>query len=53
MIVTKIWLSEFVFFDFTPDELSHRLTMAGLEVDAIEHLCAGLESVIVARLNTV
>ena len=53
MIVTRKWLQEFVDFDFSPDELSHRLTMVGLEVDAMEAIGAGLESVIVARLNAV
>jgi len=50
MVVTWNWLKEFVAFDLTPEELSHRLTMAGLEVDVMEKLGAGLESVIVARL---
>ena len=53
MIVTYNWLKEYVDFDFSPDELSHRLTMAGLEVDAMEKLGAGLDSVIVARLLSV
>jgi len=30
MIVTRKWLQEFVSCDFTAEELSHRLTMAGL-----------------------
>ncbi len=53
MIVTYNWLREFVEFDFTPEELSHRLTMAGLEVDAMEKIGHGLDSVIVARLASV
>ena len=53
MIVTRNWLQEFVACDYTPEELSHRLTMAGLEVDAMETLGAGLETVIVARLASV
>ncbi len=50
MVVTWNWLKEFVEFDLTPEELSHRLTMAGLEVDVMEKLGAGLDGVIVARL---
>ncbi len=50
MVVTWNWLKEFVDFDLTPEELSHRLTMAGLEVDAMDKLGEGLDSVIVARL---
>ena len=53
MIVTRKWLQEFVSCDFTAEELSHRLTMAGLEVDTMEQLGAGLETVIVARLAAV
>ena len=53
MKVTYNWLKEYVDFDFSVDELSHRLTMAGLEVDAIERLGEGLDSVIVARLADV
>ncbi|WP_320055801.1 phenylalanine--tRNA ligase subunit beta [Desulfuromonas thiophila] len=53
MIVTYNWLKEYVDFSLSPEELSHRLTMAGLEVDAMDHLGAGLDSVIVARLETV
>ena len=53
MIVTYNWLKEFVDFHLDPEELAHRLTMAGLEVDAMEHIGAGLESVIVARLISV
>lgn len=53
MIVTYNWLKEFVDFDLAPEELSHRLTMAGLEVDAMETIGGGLDSVIVARLASV
>ncbi len=53
MIVTYSWLKEFVDFDFTPDDLAHRLTMAGLEVDAMEKVGEGLDSVVVARLLSV
>ena len=53
MIVTYNWLKEFVDFDLAPEELSHRLTMAGLEVDAMEVIGGGLDTVIVARLASV
>lgn len=53
MVVTYNWLKEFVDFDLSPEDLSHRLTMAGLEVDAMEKTGAGLESVIVAHLISV
>lgn len=53
MIVTYNWLKEYVDFDFTPEELAHRLTMAGLEVDAMEKIGGDLDTVIVARLAAV
>ena len=53
MVVTYNWLKEFVDFDLSPEDLSHRLTMAGLEVDAMEKTGEGMESVIVAHLKSV
>jgi len=53
MIVTYNWLKDYVDFSFSPEELSHRLTMAGLEVDAMDKLGAGLDTVVVARLQAV
>ena len=53
MIVTHKWLKEFVAFDLSAEELSHRLTMAGLEVDYMEEIGGGLDSVVVARLESV
>ena len=53
MIVTYNWLKEFVDFNFTVEELSHRLTMAGLEVDFLEKIGEGLDSVVVGRLLSV
>ncbi len=53
MIVTYNWLKEFVAVDASPEDLCHRLTMAGLEVDSLKELGAGFESVIVARLDQV
>lgn len=53
MKVTLNWLKEYVEIDLTPELLAHRLTMAGLEVDAMDRLGEGLDSVIVARLAEV
>lgn len=53
MIVTYNWLKEFVDFDYTPQEVCDRLTMIGLEVDAFEEIGGGLDSVIVAKLESV
>ncbi|MDO3380010.1 phenylalanine--tRNA ligase subunit beta [Geoalkalibacter halelectricus] len=53
MILTYSWLREFVDCDLAPEELAHRLTMAGLEVDSMEKIGEGLDGVIVARLQEV
>jgi len=53
MIVTYNWLKEFVDFDITPQQLADGLTMAGLEVEGMVEIGAGLDSVIVARLDSV
>ena len=53
MIVTYNWLKEFVDFQYSPQELCDRLTMVGLEVDALEEIGGNLDSVIVAKLESV
>lgn len=53
MNVTLNWLREFVKVELSIEDLSHRLTMVGLEVEAVEEIGAGLDSVIVARLESV
>lgn len=53
MIVTHKWLREFVDFDLSAAEMSHRLTMAGLEVDSMHEIGGGLDSVISAKLTSV
>ncbi len=53
MIVTYNWLKEFVDFDYSPQDLSDRLTMLGLEVEGMSAIGEGLDSVIVARLERV
>ncbi|ORJ63588.1 phenylalanine--tRNA ligase subunit beta [Geothermobacter hydrogeniphilus] len=53
MIVTLSWLKEFVDIPLPPEDLAHRLTMAGLEVEAVDYLGADLDSVVVARLVSV
>lgn len=53
MIVTYNWLRDYVDCDLAPEELAHRLTMAGLEVDSMERIGEGLDTVIVARLDLV
>jgi len=53
MIVTLNWLKDFVPCALAPEELSHRLTMAGLEVDALAIIGGGMDDVVVAKLLSV
>ncbi len=53
MIVTLEWLRDFVDIGLSVDELVHRLTMTGLEVDGVEERGAHLEKVITARVDSV
>lgn len=53
MKVSSSWLKEYVDFDLDPQEMSDRLTMAGLEVDSFENLYTYLDNVVVARVDAV
>jgi phenylalanyl-tRNA synthetase beta chain len=44
------WLREWVDPDLTTDELAHQITMAGLEVDAIEPVAGAFSGVVVAEI---
>ena len=50
MRVPLSWLNEYVEFELTPEELADRLTMAGMEVAAIERSGAEWSGVVVGRL---
>jgi len=50
MIISVNWLKEYVDFGITPEELADRLTMAGLEVEGVEHRGKGLENIVVAEI---
>lgn len=47
------WLRQFVNPDCTTDELAHRLTMAGLEVEEVEPAAPPFSGVVVARIESV
>lgn len=53
MNVTLNWLKDYIDFEFSPGELADRLTMLGVEVEAIKQLGAGLERVVVGKVNAV
>ncbi len=44
------WLREYVDVDLAPEALAERLTMAGLEVSAVDHLGEGIRGVVVAQI---
>ncbi len=53
MLISLNWLRSIVSPDATPYEIAHRLTMAGLEVEAIEPYHFGLERVVVGRIQSI
>jgi len=53
MKVSLSWLKEYIPVDLDPQDISDRLTMAGLEVDSVESLYDYLDNVVVARVNGV
>lgn len=50
MKFTLNWLKQYVDFDLSAVELADRLTMLGLEVDAVEVLYPGIDQIKVARV---
>nr|WP_320190798.1 phenylalanine--tRNA ligase subunit beta [uncultured Desulfobacter sp.] len=50
MKVSLSWLREYIPIDLDPQDISDRLTMAGLEVDGVESLYDYLDNVIVAQV---
>ena len=40
------WLKEYVDFDLSPEALSERLLMLGMEIESIEQLGEGLDRVV-------
>ena len=53
MLVSLRWLRSLVSCDAPPDEIAHRLTMAGLEVEALEPFHFELERVVVGRIQNI
>ncbi|MBP9598304.1 MAG: phenylalanine--tRNA ligase subunit beta [Desulfobacter sp.] len=50
MKVSLSWLREYIPIDLDPQEISERLTMAGLEVDGVESLYGYLDNVVVGQV---
>ncbi len=53
MLISLNWLGEYVNCPLTPQELGDRLTMAGLELEALWHRYPYLKNVITVRIETV
>ena len=53
MNVSIKWLKEYIDFNLSPQELSDRLLMVGIETKSIKQLDEGLDRVIVGRINAV
>src|SRR6185503_10349921 len=52
MKVTLNWLKQYVDFDWTPEVLTERLTMLGIEVESVKKLAGEFEGVVVAQVIT-
>lgn len=55
MKISYNWLKQYVDFDWSPEELSDRLTMGGLEVEGLESfesIPGGLDGVVVGEVKT-
>ncbi|MFW5873139.1 MAG: phenylalanine--tRNA ligase subunit beta [Bacillota bacterium] len=50
MQVSHNWLNSYIDLPYTPYELEKKLTMAGLEVEKLEFLGAGLEDIVIGKV---
>lgn len=52
MKVTLNWLRQYVDFNWSPEELTERLTMLGLEVEGVQKISGEFDGVVVAQVIT-
>ncbi len=52
MKISYNWLKEYLALDLTADETADKLTLAGLEVEDVEHIGSTLDGVIVGKVLT-
>jgi phenylalanyl-tRNA synthetase beta chain len=50
MKVTLNWLKQYVDFNWSPADLTERLTMLGLEVEGVQKIAAAFEGIVVAQV---
>jgi len=53
MQVSIKWLKDYIEIDLTPEELAAKLTMAGLEVEAVERKSPSFSGVVVAKILSI
>jgi phenylalanyl-tRNA synthetase beta chain len=52
MKVTLNWLKQYVDFNWSPEELTERLTMLGLEVEGVQKIGGAFDGIVVAQVLT-
>src|ERR1700744_3059851 len=52
MKVTLNWLKQYVDFNWSPEELTERLTMLGLEVESVQKISGAFDGIVVAQILT-
>lgn len=52
MKVTLNWLKQYTDFNWSPEELTERLTMLGLEVEGVQKISGAFEGIVVAQVIT-
>jgi phenylalanyl-tRNA synthetase beta chain len=52
MKVTLNWLKQYVDFNWSPEELTERLTMLGLEVEGVQKISGVFDGIVVAQVVT-
>ena len=52
MKVTLNWLKQYVEFNWSPEELTERLTMLGLEVEGVQKISGEFDGIVVAQVIT-
>src|SRR5271170_7385410 len=52
MKVTLNWLKQYVDFNWSPEEVTERLTMLGLEVEGVQKISGSFDGIVVAQVIT-
>ena len=53
MRVPYNWLKTYIDFPYSPEELAHKLTMTGLEVEDIEYMGEGLSDIVIGEITKI